>query len=88
MSYLSVAYLPVFIELQGNAYYIVADGAYGNHTLAHINEAVDEKRFNVNVTDLTDKIGIISIQGPNRYLFIYPLTWQRFNISFSFQFKN
>lgn len=65
-SHLFVANLPVFIELQGKAYYIVGDGAYGNHTLAHINEAVDEKRFNVNVTDLTDKIGIISIQGPNR----------------------
>lgn len=52
--------------MQGNAYYIVADGEYADHTLAHINEAIVEQRLNVVVKDLRDKIAIISIQGPNR----------------------
>lgn len=33
--------------------------------MAHINKAVAEQNFSVNVTDLTEQIGIISIQGPN-----------------------
>lgn len=43
----------------------MADGTYANHTLAHIKETIAEQRFKANVTDLTDQIGIISIQGPN-----------------------
>lgn len=52
--------------MQGNAYYIVTDGDYADHTLAHINETIIEQRLNVEVKDLRDKIGIISIQGPKR----------------------
>lgn len=52
--------------MQGNAYYIVADGEYADHTLAHINEVIAEKNFNVTVKDLRDKIAMVSIQGPNR----------------------
>lgn len=52
--------------MQGKAYYIVGDGAYANHTLTHINESIAERRFNVTVRDLTDEMGIISVQGPKR----------------------
>lgn len=52
--------------MQGNAYYIVADGEYADHTLAHINESIVEQRLNITVKDLRDKIAIISIQGPKR----------------------
>lgn len=45
----------------------MADGAYGNQTLAHINETIHQRQFNVTVKDLTDQLGIVSIQGPNRY---------------------
>lgn len=51
---------------QENAYYIVADGAYANQTLAHINETIYERQFNVTLEDLTDQLGILSIQGPKR----------------------
>lgn len=53
--------------MQENAYYIVGDGAYATHTLAHINETMAERKFNATVRDLTDEMGIISIQGPKRY---------------------
>lgn len=56
-----------FLGFQGFAYYIVADGAYANHTIAHINDAIDERGFNVIVKDLTSQMGILSIQGPKRY---------------------
>lgn len=44
----------------------MADGAYGAQTLAHINEAIHRGQFDVAVKDLTDQLGILSIQGPQR----------------------
>ncbi|XP_055319034.1 sarcosine dehydrogenase, mitochondrial-like [Sitodiplosis mosellana] len=61
-------------KFNGNEYYIVGDGAYASHTLAHINETIDERRFNVTVRDLTDEMGIISIQGPFSRAIIEELT--------------
>lgn len=52
---------------QGKAYYIVADGAYANQTLAHITGAIRERKFNVTLEDRTEQLGVLSIQGPNRY---------------------
>lgn len=37
------------------------------HTWAHINKIVREKDFNVSVHNVTEQIGILSVQGPNRY---------------------
>lgn len=45
---------------------MVVDGASANQTLSHIQSAVAERKFDVTVQDVTDKIGIISIQGPQR----------------------
>lgn len=53
-------------KIQDNAYYIVADGTYSNQILAHLNEAIDERSFKVDVTDLTNQMGILSIHGPLR----------------------
>lgn len=52
--------------MQGNAYYIVAEGDYADHTLAHINETIAEQNLNATVKDLRDEIGLISVQGPKR----------------------
>ncbi|KAG4075763.1 hypothetical protein HA402_003589 [Bradysia odoriphaga] len=46
----------------GKAYYVVAGGSSGTY-LSHIKN--DISKFNVDVHDATDEIGIISIQGPN-----------------------
>lgn len=53
---------PIF---KGQGYYIVAGGASANHTKAHINEAMKKKPYIANITDVTERLGIISIQGPN-----------------------
>lgn len=58
--------------IKGNAYYIVGDGEFADHTLAHINEAISDYQFDVTVRDLRENIGILSVQGPNRYLFVIP----------------
>ncbi|XP_037027162.1 sarcosine dehydrogenase, mitochondrial-like [Bradysia coprophila] len=47
---------------EGKAYYVVAGGSSGTY-LSHIKN--DISKFNVDVHDATDEIGIISIQGPN-----------------------
>lgn len=52
---------------QGKAYYIVGDGEYADHTLAHINEVISERGFDATVKDLRDKVGLISVQGPKRF---------------------
>jgi glycine cleavage system aminomethyltransferase T len=41
---------------------------YSYHTWAHINKVIREKNFNASVHNVTEQIGILSIQGPNRYI--------------------
>lgn len=48
---------------------MVADISNAHQILAHINEAIAEREFDVIVENLSDQIGIISIQGPKRYTF-------------------
>lgn len=42
----------------------MAGGASAYQTFAHIQAAIQEKEFAANVTDVTDKMGVISLQGP------------------------
>lgn len=67
--------------LQGKGYYIVSGGASASQTTAHIKSAIRRKNFKVNLTDLTDKVGILSVQGPYR-LVIY-FTNNEIKIQFS-----
>ncbi|XP_063232668.1 sarcosine dehydrogenase, mitochondrial [Bacillus rossius redtenbacheri] len=62
---------PIF---KGRGFYIVAGGASAAHTWAHIHSVLSHKDFNVNLTDLTDKMGILSLQGPNSRALLQSLT--------------
>ncbi|XP_020288905.1 sarcosine dehydrogenase, mitochondrial [Pseudomyrmex gracilis] len=53
---------PIF---KGKSFYIVSGGMSLYHTWAHINKVIREKNFNVSVHNVTEQIGILSIQGPN-----------------------
>ncbi|XP_011259661.2 sarcosine dehydrogenase, mitochondrial [Camponotus floridanus] len=53
---------PIF---KGKAFYIVSAGMSSYHIWAHINKIVREKDFNVSVHNVTEQIGILSVQGPN-----------------------
>lgn len=46
---------------------LVSGGMSSYHTRTHINKIIREKGFNVSLHDVTDQIGILSVQGPNRY---------------------
>lgn len=50
--------------LKGKGYYVVAGGASGYHTLSHLRKEIEKKNFKAHVTDVTDKLGVLSIQGP------------------------
>lgn len=45
----------------------VSGGMSSYHTWAHVNKVIKEKGFNVSVHNVTEQIGILSVQGPNRY---------------------
>ncbi|XP_076284985.1 E3 ubiquitin-protein ligase HERC2 isoform X2 [Lasioglossum baleicum] len=53
---------PIFKDI---AFYVVSSGAAAYHTWAHINKVIEEKGFDVSLHDVTEQIGILSVQGPN-----------------------
>lgn len=67
---------PIF---KGKAFYIVAGGASATQTIAHIQEAIRKKDFNANITDVTQEMGVLSLQGPNSRKILQSLT--RFDLS-------
>jgi glycine cleavage system aminomethyltransferase T len=51
----------------GKGFYIAVGGAIGEHGFAHIQNALQDRRFNCRLTDCTDDMVMISIQGPKRF---------------------
>jgi sarcosine dehydrogenase len=51
---------PIF---KGRGYYCVAGGASMYHTICHMREAIQEKNLRAVVTDVTNELGILSVQG-------------------------
>lgn len=61
-------------SLQEPGYYIVAGGASAYHTISHINEGIRHQGFNVKLSDITQDIGVLSLQGPNSRAILQNLT--------------
>ncbi|KDR18080.1 Sarcosine dehydrogenase, mitochondrial, partial [Zootermopsis nevadensis] len=61
---------PIF---KGRGFYIVTNGLSAYHTWAHIYRILSEKNFKVGLTDLSEKIGVLSVQGPNSRDVLQPL---------------
>lgn len=53
--------------LKGKGYYVVVAGAVGHQSLAHFRREITRKNFKAVITEITDRLGILSIQGPKRY---------------------
>ena len=53
---------------QGRGFYIVTNGLSAYHTWAHIHYILSEENFKVGLTDLSEKIGVLSVQGPKRFV--------------------
>lgn len=58
--------LNFFNFLQGKGYYIVAEAKAGYMIKSHLRKQLYKKNFKSLVTEMTGRIGILSIQGPKR----------------------
>lgn len=60
--------------LKGRGYYIVAGGASGYHTISNLRKQLFLKKYRAIVTDVTDELAILSIQGPKSGEFLQSIT--------------
>nr|CAG4648492.1 EOG090X014D [Polyphemus pediculus] len=51
-------------KFNGRGFYIAAGGGSAYHSLTHIRETIEDKRFNAQVVNLSDDMCLLSIQGP------------------------
>ena len=59
---------------QNREFYIAAAGGAAYQNLAHIQQTVQDKGFNVNIRDATMQMAMISIQGPKSRTILESLT--------------
>ncbi|XP_050296720.1 sarcosine dehydrogenase, mitochondrial [Anthonomus grandis grandis] len=74
--------------LKGKGYYIVAGGQSGYQTKSHLRKQLFKKNFRSRITEITDRLGILSLQGPKSLELLqsiteYPITDERFPIGMS-----
>ncbi len=53
--------------LAGPGFYVALGGGSAQYGYSHIMDVIQDKKFNCQVTDHTDDMAMISIQGPKRY---------------------
>uniref|UniRef100_A0A7N6AG56 Sarcosine dehydrogenase, mitochondrial n=1 Tax=Anabas testudineus TaxID=64144 RepID=A0A7N6AG56_ANATE len=58
------ANLPLAPESNGDAYYLAIGGAVAEHNWNHIRTVLQDQGFRCNLTDHSEDMGMISIQGP------------------------
>ena len=49
-------------------FYLAIGGAIGQHAWGHIQDVLHKEKFDCQLTDRSEDIGMLSIQGPKRYL--------------------
>ncbi|CAH1786368.1 unnamed protein product [Owenia fusiformis] len=50
---------------EGSGFYVAVGGGVAQYTYSHILDILQDNQFNCQLTDLSDDMGMISIQGPN-----------------------
>ncbi|XP_055711503.1 sarcosine dehydrogenase, mitochondrial [Phlebotomus papatasi] len=60
--------------LKRPGYYIVAGGASAYHTVSHLKYALLDKAFRAQITDVTQDLGVLSLQGRNSREILEKLT--------------
>ncbi|XP_055695155.1 sarcosine dehydrogenase, mitochondrial [Lutzomyia longipalpis] len=60
--------------LKRPGYYIVAGGASAYHTITHLKYAILDKAFRAQITDVTQDLGVLSLQGRNSREILEKLT--------------
>ncbi|KAK9727710.1 FAD dependent oxidoreductase [Popillia japonica] len=74
--------------LKGHGYYVVAGGANGYHTICHLRKEIEKRNFRAVISDVTERLGILSLQGPKSGEILQsitetPITDDRFPIGMS-----
>ncbi|KAF7276911.1 hypothetical protein GWI33_009661, partial [Rhynchophorus ferrugineus] len=69
--------------LKGKGYYIVAGGLSGYHTKCHLRKQLYKNNFKSRLSEITDRMGILSLQGPKSLELLQsvtesPITHDRF----------
>lgn len=50
----------------GDGFYLAIGGGIGQHSWCHIHNILHDKQYDVKLEDLSEKMGMLSIQGPKR----------------------
>uniref|UniRef100_W5KGU2 Sarcosine dehydrogenase, mitochondrial n=1 Tax=Astyanax mexicanus TaxID=7994 RepID=W5KGU2_ASTMX len=58
------AHLPLTPESNGDVYYLAIGGGVAQHNWSHIQTVLQDECFNCTLTDQSEDMGMISIQGP------------------------
>ncbi|KAL1506279.1 hypothetical protein ABEB36_005671 [Hypothenemus hampei] len=74
--------------LKGKGYYIVAGGQSGYQTKSHLRKQLYKKNFKSRISEITERLGILSIQGPKsgellQSITEYPITDEKFPLGMS-----
>ena len=65
-NYLFIFFLKLIFSVLGHGYYLAAGGAAAQQNLSHIQNVIQDEKFNVHILDNTERLGLLSIQGPKR----------------------
>ncbi|XP_041481408.1 sarcosine dehydrogenase, mitochondrial-like [Lytechinus variegatus] len=55
---------PLGSDFDGRGFYVAAGGGVAEHVKSHMQTEIQDKRFNCQIVDVTNEMGVISIQGP------------------------
>ncbi|GFU32187.1 sarcosine dehydrogenase, mitochondrial, partial [Nephila pilipes] len=58
----------------GFGFYVAAGGAAAQQSLTHISQVIQNEKFRVSISDVTEKVGLLSIQGPKSRDLLQSLT--------------
>ena len=56
------------MQPKDSGFYLAIGGAIGQHAWGHIQDVLHRQRFDCTLTDRSEEIGMLSVQGPKRYL--------------------
>lgn len=61
-----LAILIATLQSIGDGFYVAVGGGIGQHGWCHIQNILQDKRYDVKFEDHSEKMGMLSVQGPKR----------------------
>jgi hypothetical protein len=62
---LSISFIACLVSVE-KMFYITAGGASGHHDFCHIQNIIKDMKFDCQLSDHTEELGILSVQGRHR----------------------